>query len=91
VPTKHPRIAVTRDRALDDALRRARPILGEGPEAALVHELAIRGAEAVLEREERRREAMRRLGEWSTSRSGPIDWDVLARVRKEAWRTGDGE
>jgi hypothetical protein len=45
VPTAHPRIALTRDPELDEALRRARPLLGEGkPTAALARELILRGA-----------------------------------------------
>lgn len=50
MPTKHRRIAVTRDDELEGALRRAAPVLGEDkPAATLVRELALRGAEAVAE------------------------------------------
>ena len=91
MPTKHPRIAVTQDPELAAALRRAAPIVGERRTARLVRDLAIRGAEAILAEEEERRQALRRLAEWSTTRTGPIDWDVLARVRTEAWRTGADE
>ena len=45
VSTIHPRIALTRDPELDDALRRARPLLGERkPTATLARELILRGA-----------------------------------------------
>lgn len=45
VPTAHPRIALTKDAELDDALRRAKPLLGEGKStAALARELILRGA-----------------------------------------------
>jgi hypothetical protein len=45
MPTAYPRIALTRDPELDDALRRARPLLGEGkPTAAIARELILRGA-----------------------------------------------
>jgi hypothetical protein len=45
VPTAHPRIALTRDGELDEALRRAKPLLGEGKStAALARELILRGA-----------------------------------------------
>jgi hypothetical protein len=45
----HPRIALTRDRELDEALRRARPLLGERkPTATLARELILRGARELL-------------------------------------------
>lgn len=45
VSTVHPRIALTRDPELDEALRRARPLLGERkPTATLARELILRGA-----------------------------------------------
>lgn len=49
MPTSHPRIALTRDPELDDALRRARPLLGERkPAATLARELILRGARELL-------------------------------------------
>jgi hypothetical protein len=49
VATVHPRIALTRDPELDEALRRARPLLGERkPTAALARELILRGARELL-------------------------------------------
>lgn len=43
--TIHPRIALTRDPEIDEALRRARPLLGEDkPTATLARELILRGA-----------------------------------------------
>ena len=45
----HPRIALTRDPELDEALRRARPLLGERkPTATLARELILRGARELL-------------------------------------------
>ena len=45
MPTGHPRIALTRDPELDEALRRAKPLLGQDkPTAALARELILRGA-----------------------------------------------
>lgn len=45
MPTAHPRIALTRDPELDEALRRAKPLLGKDkPTAALARELILRGA-----------------------------------------------
>lgn len=45
MPTAYPRIALTRDPELDEALRRAKPLLGKDkPVAALARELILRGA-----------------------------------------------
>jgi hypothetical protein len=47
--TIHPRIALTRDPELDEALRRAKPLLGERmPTATLARELILRGARELL-------------------------------------------
>lgn len=49
VPTAHPRIALTRDPELDEALRRTRPLLGERKAtSALARELILRGARDLL-------------------------------------------
>jgi hypothetical protein len=49
VATVHPRIALTRDPELDEALRRARPLLGERkPMATLARELILRGTRELL-------------------------------------------
>lgn len=49
VSTVHPRIALTCDPELDEALRRARPLLGERkPTATLARELILRGARELL-------------------------------------------
>jgi len=49
VATVHPRIALTRDPELDEALRRTRPLLGERkPTATLARELILRGARQLL-------------------------------------------
>jgi hypothetical protein len=48
MPTKHPRIAVTRDPEVDAALKAAAPVLGPSkPDATIARELLLRGAEAV--------------------------------------------
>jgi hypothetical protein len=50
MPTKHARIALTRDPELDAALKAAAPVLGHSmPDATLARELVLRGAKAVLE------------------------------------------
>jgi hypothetical protein len=49
VSTLYPRIALTRDPELDEALKRARPLLGERkPTATLARELILRGARELL-------------------------------------------
>lgn len=49
VSTIHPRIALTRDPELDEALRCARPLLGERkPTATLARELILRGVRELL-------------------------------------------
>lgn len=60
--TVHPRIALTRDPELDEALRRARPLLGQRkPTATLARELILRGARDLFS--ERATEVDRRLDE----------------------------
>jgi hypothetical protein len=50
MPTKHPRIALTRDPEIDAALNAAAPVLGPSkPAATLVRELVLRGAQAVMD------------------------------------------
>jgi hypothetical protein len=50
MPTKHPRIALTRDPEVDAALKAAAPVLGPSkPDATLARELVLRGAKAVLD------------------------------------------
>jgi hypothetical protein len=44
MPTDHPRIALTRDPELDEALRRSTSLLGDKPTATLARELILRGA-----------------------------------------------
>jgi hypothetical protein len=50
MPTKHPRIALTRDPEVDAALKAAARVLGPSkPNATLARELLLRGAKAVLD------------------------------------------
>jgi hypothetical protein len=62
MPTKHPRIGVVRDPELEEALTLARSRLGPRPAAALVRELALRGAE--------------RLSNEDPDWEDPVDWLV---------------
>ena len=50
MPTKHARIALTRDPEVDAALKAAARVLGDSkPDATLARELLLRGAKAVLD------------------------------------------
>lgn len=84
VPTKHQRILVTKDAELADALARVESLFDETPTATIVHDLAVRGADAMLNEEERRRAAIERLIEWSTG-DDFLDRDVLERIDELAW------
>jgi hypothetical protein len=67
MPTKHARIALTRDPELDAALKAAAPALGHSmPDATLARELVLRGAKAVLE------DPTAELDRWLDERGGVI-------------------
>ena len=86
MPTKHQRILVTRDGELDDALTRVAPLVGPVPTARLVHDLAVRGAEAVLADRERSGAGLAELVRVFRERDeSVIDFGVLARTDQEAW------
>jgi hypothetical protein len=82
MPTRHERIGVIKDEELSAALDSVAALVEAGtPAAALVRDLAIRGARALREKEGRRRESIERLVEWSTGVDDP-PWDpqVLAQI-----------
>jgi hypothetical protein len=82
MPTKYERIGVVKDEELSAALDSVAALVEAGtPAAALVRDLAIRGARALCEEEGRRRESIERLVEWSTGVDEP-PWDpeVLAHI-----------
>jgi len=85
VPTRHRRISVTNDPALDEAIARARPLLNGAPDATIVRALAIRGAQALVEDEGRRRDGLERLGRWATDPASSMDRETLLQVRDLAW------
>lgn len=84
--TRRQRITVTNDDELANALARMRPFFPRKPAAALVHDLAIKGAVAIEEDEPRivdevrRREALEWLVWWSTSKDSWIDREALLNV-----------
>lgn len=87
MPTKHSRIAIINDDALQEALERAAPLMAPGTRPArLVHDLAIRGADALAAEHATRQEGLARIAGWTTRGEPPWDPDVLARVDELAWR-----
>jgi len=81
MPTKHERIGVVKDAALSQALDSVVPFIGSTtPAATVVHDLAIRGAQALRDEATRRDALLRELAAWSTGEDPPWDVEVLARV-----------
>jgi hypothetical protein len=86
MPTTLPRIAVVRDAALDEALDSVRHLLGaDRPAAAQVHDLALKGAEALLADSERRRRLRLELHEMAKSENPPWDPEVLRDIDRLGW------
>ena len=85
MPTPHKRIPVTQDPELSEALHRVAPFYPETAPARLVHDLAVKGAEAVVEERRVADDAIEQLIAFSTERTGLIDWDVLDRIDELAW------
>lgn len=86
MPTRFTRIPVTKDSALAEALDRVAPLLEpDRPTASLVHDLAIRGAEAMLAERQHDAEGIERLIERSTSTDPGFDVDVAGRIDELAW------
>jgi hypothetical protein len=87
MPFKHPRIAIIHDDALQAALDRAAPLLVPETRAArIVHDLAIRGADALVAEQADRDAAIARIADWTLRGEPPWDPDVLSRVDALAWR-----
>jgi hypothetical protein len=81
MPTKHERIGVVKDAALTSALDSVSAIVGpRTPAATVVHDLAIRGAQALRDDTARRSKLLMELASWSTSDQPPWDPEVLARI-----------
>lgn len=88
MPTQHRRIAVTEDPELAAALRAVSPLMGDVKPARLVRDLALRGADVVLEERRAREAALERLIAWSTGPDSGMDRDLLLGGRDEAWGVG---
>ena len=85
MPSKHPRIAVTADTELAEALERVRVATGtHEPDATLVRRLAVEGANAEVEARHGRREAAEEL--MAVMDRGGFDLDLEAIDRLNAPR-----
>jgi len=77
---------VTKDPALADALDRAAALVTPGtPAATLVHDLAIRGAHALLAAHQQDTGAIERLIRRTTSDDACYDRDMLADIDRLGW------
>lgn len=89
--TSHSRIQVTEDPELARALQAVAPHLPPGlSRSRQVRELAIVGAERLLEgpqSEDERQESLDQLAtHFERPQSAPWDWDALRDVKRLAWR-----
>lgn len=84
--TRFARIPVTKDPALAAALDRVTPLVEAGkPTATLVHDLAIRGADALVEEKQERARQLAWVAEVTTSGEPPWDLEVMERIDELAW------
>jgi hypothetical protein len=84
--TRFDRIAVTKDAVLAEALDRATPLVGAGkPAATLVHDLAIRRADALVEEKRRRTRQLGWVAKVTTSPQTLWDPEVAERIDELAW------
>jgi hypothetical protein len=86
MPTQHPRIPVTNDPELADALGRVEHYFPDAPTARIVRELALKGAEAIEREQKERGEGIERLIALFTQPNDAIDLDVLEHMDDVAWR-----
>ena len=84
VPTRHPRIPVIEDPELAAALARAAPLVAARSKPALLRELALRGADQVVDEAARRNALLERLAEWSTDPDG-LDWEAVREAHDRGW------
>jgi hypothetical protein len=81
MPSKHPRIAVTADPELGDALERVRAVTGtQEADASLVRRLAVEGAEMELRARRGRREAIEALFAAMDRDGCDLDLDEIDRL-----------
>lgn len=81
MPSKHPRIAVTADPELGEALARVRAATGtREADATLLRRLAVEGAEVEIEAGHNRRLAAEALFEEMSSAQFDLDLDAIDRL-----------
>lgn len=86
MPTQLPRVQVTLDAELVDALERVgSQVPNRHGRAGLIRELALRGARMVDEDAGRRRQEIERFIDRSTSRDPGFDVDVAKDVDRLGW------
>ncbi len=85
MPTPWKRIPVTQDPELTEALAEVAPYYPELAPARLVHDLAVKGAKAVVRERAIAGDAIEALVSFSTERRDLIDWDVLEQIDELAW------
>lgn len=83
--TRFVRIPVTKDKALSEALDRVKALEEGKPMATLVHDLAIRGADVVVEERRKRERRLAWVAQATTSAKSPWDETVLAHIDELAW------
>lgn len=90
MPTKLPRIAVVKDRQLEEALESVRDLLSpEASAAAQLHDLAVRGAQALRSDAEHRRRLRLELSDMTDRELSPWDPAVLADIDRLGWGASD--
>jgi hypothetical protein len=77
MPTVNPRVQVTLDSELADALRE---LGGAKPRSRAVHDLALRGAEAIRAEKSARQEAREHLLRIASGEDDGYDWSVSERL-----------
>jgi len=83
--SRHPRVQVPRDPELERAIGRARAAMGAStPTSQVVHELALRGAEAVESDRAVAKRAVDFAIEVADGASG-LDLESLRTARERAW------
>jgi hypothetical protein len=84
MPTRYRRIAVTEDPELADALARVAAFTADAPAATVVHDLAVKGAEAFLAERKEQEAAIERLIALSTGPEPLITPELLEEI-DAAW------
>ena len=85
IPTPWKRIPVTQDPELSEALHRVAPYYPAVAPARIVHDLAVKGAEAVVRERRMSEDSIEQLIAFSNEPGDLVDSDVLERIDELAW------